>query len=47
MEKKQLTLRIDRELFKLLQEDSERRYIPITDLINIILSRYFENNSQE
>ena len=45
--KKQLTLRLPDEVYGQLQQESERKHITITELINIILYFHFENVAQE
>lgn len=43
MDVERITLWFEPDLHKLLQVESKRKGIPITDLINIILFDYFEN----
>lgn len=44
---KKITLLLNDDLLKKIQQEAERKYITKTELINIILYDYFENIVQE
>lgn len=46
-ERKQITLRVNEELWERLQEESEQVHVTMTELINIILFQHFQNIAQE
>lgn len=46
-ERKQITLRVDEELWERLREESEQVHVTMTELINIILFQHFQNIAQE
>lgn len=46
MEKKQITLRIDNDIYEALVKESNSKGITVMDMLNIIIFEYFENISQ-